>query len=206
MPRVTLEQAYPALQFRQRSRNWWARLAGTPAECVHLETPQTWMATLVPDTLYLRGKGVARRQPARPEVSLCRSCLLDVLEPELVAFSGRVLAFEPDAETFSQYFFIARGELDAAGLRAEVARAIEKRFEGAWGECSKCARRAIWLWLPRDQVGSLDEVQRILDAPGTALCSAHGAAALRQCFLRMTQANLFYINVPYGDSGAYLWI
>ncbi len=49
MPRVTLEQAYPGIFFRPRTRNWWARLTRVPAECVHLEVRHDWMATLVPD-------------------------------------------------------------------------------------------------------------------------------------------------------------
>src|SRR5208282_4384328 len=100
--RVTHEDAYPGIQFLPSSRNWWAKLKGVPAECVHLDDPQPWMASLLPDTLYLRGKAAARREPVRPEVSLCRDCFLDVLRRELESYQGRVIAFEPDAEAFSQ--------------------------------------------------------------------------------------------------------
>ncbi len=66
MPRVTLEQAYPGIAFRPRTRNWWAWLTRVPPECVHLETEQGWMAALVPDTLYLRGKAARRSLTQRP--------------------------------------------------------------------------------------------------------------------------------------------
>ena len=46
------------------------------------------MATLIPDTLYLRGKASHRRRPARPEVSLCLSCLQQQLEKGTLEFSG----------------------------------------------------------------------------------------------------------------------
>ena len=206
MARLTLEQAYPALRFRPRSRNWWARLAGTPAECIHLDTGQDWMATLVPDTLYLRGKGRTLRTPARPDVSLCRECLLGVLEPELAAHAGRVVAFEPDVKIFSQYFFVAAPEMEAAGLRAEVAAAIAQRLRKISGSCEQCSRRASWLWLSHEEVPSLDDVVGIASSPGRLLCASHGAPSLRRCFLAMAEANVYYINAPYGDAGAYLWI
>ena len=60
------------------------------------------MATLIPDTLYLRGKASHRRRPARPEVSLCLSCLQQQLEKELSSFPGHVIAFEPDGAEFTQ--------------------------------------------------------------------------------------------------------
>src|SRR4029077_14666786 len=51
---MRLEQAYPEIRFRWRSRNWLARLMRMPAECEHLEHDGAWMATFIPDTLYLR--------------------------------------------------------------------------------------------------------------------------------------------------------
>src|ERR1700751_625553 len=84
--RMRLEQAYPEIRFRWRSRNWWARLVRMPAECEHLEHDGAWMATFIPDTLYLRGKASLRRQPARPEVSLCLACLTNAMQKELPAF------------------------------------------------------------------------------------------------------------------------
>src|ERR1700738_94229 len=56
MARLELDQAYPAISFRPRSRNWLARLMHWPAECTHLENGHAWMATFIPDTLYLRGE------------------------------------------------------------------------------------------------------------------------------------------------------
>ncbi len=206
MPRVTLEQAYPSLAFRPRTRNWWARLTRVPAECVHLETQHAWMATLVPDTLYLRGKAAPRRESLRPEVSLCRACLLEVLAAELAAYPGRVVAFEPDAQSFTQYFFIAVPDFAASGLLPEVAAAIEHSLEKPGGACRECSRAATWLWLPREEVPSLDEAARIGAAPGSRLCAAHGAAALCGALEACAEANLLYVNVPYGEAGAYVWI
>ena len=149
MSRVTLEQAYPGIAFRPRTRNWWARLTRVPPECMHLETEQAWMATLVPDTLYLRGQPASRRETRRPEVSLCRACLLGVLAAELPCYAGRVVAFAPDAETFSQYFFIAAQDFAPAGLRPEVAAVILQRLDEPRGACRDCSQSASWLWFGR---------------------------------------------------------
>ncbi|MBI1750065.1 MAG: hypothetical protein HY234_02045 [Acidobacteria bacterium] len=205
---MALEQAYPGLAFRARSRNWWARLTGTPAECQHLETEFAWMATYSPDTIYLRGRGRARSKPARPEVSVCRTCLLGLLEPELAAYAGRVVAFEPDAEHFTQFFFIAAEDFEPAGLQPEVSSAIETRLNAMSGQCEHdgCARRATWLWLSRTDVASLDDFGSIGHAAGRRLCARHGAAALCRQLASIAEANLFYVNAPYGETGAYVWI
>src|SRR3954454_7872068 len=116
MPTATLEQAYPELAFRWRSRNWWAKLTRPPPECVHLENEFSWMATFIPDTLFLQGRALVIRQPVRPEVSLCRACLINELQKALPQYRGRVLAFEPDPDSFSQYFFVSNGDFEAAGL------------------------------------------------------------------------------------------
>ncbi len=206
MARVNLEQAYPGIAFRPRTRNWWARLTRVPPECVHLETEQRWMATLVPDIVYLRGRAVVERRPARPEVSLCRACLVTLLEAELPGYRGRAVAFEPDGASFSQYFFVARTDFAAAGLEAAVAEAIERRLEEPEESCEECSEAAPWLWIRRDEVGSLDEVERIRRARGRRLCPRHAARTLCSCFARVEETNLFYVNVPYGAAGAYLWI
>lgn len=164
------------------------------------------MATLAPDTLYLRGKAAPRRASPRPEVSLCRACLLGVLGAELAAYPGRVVAFEPDAERFTQYFFIAAPDFAAAGLLPEVAAAIEQRLAEPRSTCCQCSRRATWLWLARNDVADLDEVDQIGAAMGRRLCAAHGAAALCGSLEASAEANLFYVNVPYGEAGVYLWI
>jgi hypothetical protein len=206
MARLALEQAYPGISFRRRSRNWWARLMRWPAECAHLETGHVWMATFIPDTLYLRGKPKTRRDPSRPEVSVCLDCLSGLLEPELAAYSGRVVAFEPDGESFTQYFFVGGDDFAAAGLRPEVAEAIEKRLKRLGGECGECGFPTTWLWISRREVSSLDQTERIEESPGAAYCAKHGAAKLCEALSKIDEANLFYVNVPYGDSGAYLWI
>jgi len=206
---VPLERAYPGIAFRPRTHNWWARLTRVPPECVHLEVEQAWMATLVPDTLYLCGKAVRRGERSeapRPEVSLCRACLLGVLEAELAAYAGRVVAFEPDAKSFTQYFFVARPDFAAAGLQPKVAQAIEQRLADSGGPCEQCLHLAAWLWLGREEVASLDEFDQIRATPGRRLCAAHGAEKLCGALESSEEANLFYVNVPYGQAGAYVWI
>ena len=116
MERIAHQQAYPGIAFRPRTLSWFARLARLPAECVHLDKQSPWMAMLIPDTLYLRGKAKKLRVPGRPEASLCRACLVDVLENELGTFDGRVVAFEPEAESFSQYFYLETSDFERAGL------------------------------------------------------------------------------------------
>ncbi len=192
--------------FRPSSRNWWAWLKGVPAECVHLDREHEWIATLVPDTLYLRGKAAIRRQPVRPEVSLCRDCLTGVLLRELADFPGRIAAFEPDAESFSQYFFVATPDFEPAGLKPEVAAAIQLRLGQEDSSCVECRRPSSWVWFSREQVGSLDEVAAIEAAPGEHLCAAHGAQRLCSALEAIDEASVFYMNLPYGDSGAYVWI
>jgi hypothetical protein len=208
MARMAVEVAYPDIAFRARSHNWWARLTGTPAECQHLEIEFAWMATYAPDTIYLRGKGRTRHEPARPEVSLCRACLLGQLEPELAEYEGRIVGFEPDAENFSQFFFVATDDFEAAGMQPEVSSAIQQRLNGPGGACEHedCSRRATWLWLSREEVTSLDDFGSIGHAAGRHLCTRHGAATLCGKLTAIPEANLFYVNAPYGEAGAYLWI
>ncbi len=164
------------------------------------------MATFLPDTLYLRGKASHQRRPPRPEVSLCRECLRNELEKELSAYHGRVIAFEPDGETFTQYFFVAVDDFSAAGLQSEVAAAIARRLAQPAGDCDLCERPALWLWISREEVPSLDEANRIAMTRGQPLCARHGAQKLCDAFMAFPDANLFYVNVPYGEAGAYLWI
>jgi len=206
MARLSVSEAYPGISFVPRSRSWWARLMRWPAECIHLENGHHWMATFIPDTLYLRGKARLRRTPARPEVSVCFECLAGLLQPELAAYAGRVVAFEPDPESFTQYFFVGQGDFAAAGLRPEVAGAIAARLEELSGECSDCGAPATWLWISRREVSSLDQTERIEQSPGGLYCAKHGAAKLCATLGEVEEANLFYINAPYGDSGAYVWI
>jgi hypothetical protein len=206
MSRLTIAESYPGVAFRPRSLRWWARLMRWPAECVHLETGHAWMATFIPDTLYLRGKPRARRDPVRPEVSVCFDCLSGLLEPELAAYAGRVVAFEPDGENFTQFFFVGREDFAPAGLRSEVAAAIEARLEKLEGACSDCGAPATWLWISRREVSNLDQTERIETSPGALFCARHGAAKLRDALGQVEEANLFYVNAPYGDAGAYVWI
>lgn len=206
MRRQRVTQSYPSLEFRPRTLNVLAQLTRVLPECVHLETEYAWMATFNPDILFLRGKSAPQRENPRPEVSLCRACLFSVIEPELAAYRGRVVAFEPDAESFTQYFFIERGEFEAAGLISEVGEAIGRRLGKLSGSCEQCDRPARWLWFSRAEVQSLDDVGSISAAPGLQLCAKHGARQLCAAFESIAEANLFYVNIPYGESGAYVWI
>ena len=206
MPQLSLEEAYPSLSFRPRSRNWWARLTRVPAECIHLENDPSWAATFMPDTLFLRGTPRILKFPPRPEVSLCRECFLGILEGELAAYPGRGIAFEPDAEHFTQYFFVAEREFDPAGLRPEVSSVIAQRLKEPGGACEVCSSRAAWLWLSRADVPSLDETERIAAASGRRLCAKHGAQTLCRALAGFSDVNLFYVNAPYGEAGAYVWI
>jgi hypothetical protein len=203
--RLKYEEAYPKIQFSPRSRNWWARLKGTTAECVHLEDSVNWMATFLPDVVYLHGRSEVKRLPLRPEVSLCRECLLDTTTAELESYAGRVVAFEPDP-SLTQYFFVAEPDFEAAGLKLEVAEAIEHRLPAADAACRQCERPATWRWFSREQVATLDDIGSIQRAEGEPLCAVHGARKLRLAFEKIEEANVMYINLPYGERGAYVWI
>lgn len=206
MSRIPLEEAFPHIEFLSNSRNWWARLKGTPPECVHLRDDHPWIATLLPDTLFLRGKKADRREAPRPEVMLCLDCLARTAQEEIASYPGRVAAFEPDEESFSQYFFLDPGDFDAAGLASEVAEAIRKRLAYDGRSCGECSAPARWIWFSRREVPSLDDVERIRDSAGEALCANHGARRLFEAFGEMKEASVYYMNLPYGESGAYIWI
>jgi hypothetical protein len=87
-----------------------------------------------------------------------------------------------------------------------VGAAIEKRLENLQGECSDCGEPAHWLWISRREVSSLDQTERIETSPGALFCAKHGAAKLCEALGQVAEANLFYVNAPYADSGAYVWI
>lgn len=204
--RISYDEAYPGIAILPRSRNWWAWLKGTPPECVHLGEECGWIATLLPDTLYLKGKRAQRSDLVRPEITLCRECLESAVLADLESFEGRVVGFEPDAELFTQYFFVGHSDFEAAGLRPEVAQAIAGRLKQGDTVCAECGSSASWLWLSREQVPSLDEVEQIAAAPGEWYCAKHGARNLLATFARISDANIFYMNLPYGEGGAYVWI
>ncbi len=206
MAQISYAEAYPRIELLPRSRNWWAWLKGTAPECIHLGEECDWIATLLPDTLYLRGKRSIKREPPRPEITLCRDCLADVASGELESFAGRVVAFEPDPEIFTQYFFAAQSDFEPVGLRPEVAEAIAQRLAQPGGACSECGHSATWLWFSRGEIASLDDVDQIAATPGVAFCAKHGARNLLAAFDRIAEANVFYMNLPYGEAGAYVWI
>jgi hypothetical protein len=87
-----------------------------------------------------------------------------------------------------------------------VAEAIRQRLAEPGPRCAECSREANWLWLSRSDVASLDDVTRIREATGRWLCAAHGSEQFFAAMAACEQANLMYMNVPYGDAGAYVWI
>jgi hypothetical protein len=203
---IPYDDAYPHINFLPRSRNWWSWLKGTPAECIHLGTEASWIATLVPDIVFLRGKRRRRRDNIRPEITLCRECLAETATPEIAEYEGQVVAFEPDPELLSQYFFVERADFTEAGLAPDVSAAITKRLEHNGGPCQVCGQASTWQWFSREQVGTLDDVEAIAAAAAEPFCAKHGGDKLFAAFQKFDEANIFYMNLPYGESGAYVWI
>ena len=72
--------------------------------------------------------------------------------------------------------------------------------------CEECGDAATWLWFSRSLIESLDEVEKIAGEPGHPLCAQHGADRMFQSFDRMHGANVYYMNLPYHEAGAYVWI
>jgi len=102
--------------------------------------------------------------------------------------------------------FVAQPDFGPAGLRPEVSEAISQRLAQPGGACAECGFTATWLWFSHQQIASLDEVEQVANAPGITLCARHGARNLLAAFERIAQANVFYMNLPYGEAGAYVWI
>lgn len=88
----------------------------------------------------------------------------------------------------------------------EVTDAISARLVQNSGQCQVCGHAGTWLWLSHEQVASLDEIEQIRTATGEWFCANHGAQKLFSAFEKIGQANIFYMNLPYGESGAYVWI
>jgi hypothetical protein len=204
--RAKYEDAYPGLRYLPSSRNWWAKLKGVPAECEHLDQEVDWIASLVPDTLYLRGKAAVRREPVRPEVMMCRDCFLEVLQRELANYDGKVTAFEPDSSAFTQFFFVGPEDFQGAGLLPDLQTSLNARLSRAMGTCELCSTPATWQWFPHASVPDLGDTEAVAAVPGVRLCRPHGIRRLLDCFEKMPEANIYYVNLPYGDSGVYLWI
>ncbi|MGB6875897.1 MAG: hypothetical protein WBD87_07660 [Candidatus Acidiferrales bacterium] len=209
MSRLSIQEAYPELSFRWRTANWLSRLIRMPAECEHLEGHSPWMATFLPDNLFLRGKNVKLREPRRPEVSLCRDCFAKVFEKEVSLYPGSVVAFEPDPESVTQYFFVAAPDFDAAGVEPALSQAVGARLSRDVDNsksCQDCERSATWLWFPRGRAPNLDAAEQIREVAGEHFCATHGVHTLCSALTSIEHVNLFYVNAPYGEGGAYLWI
>lgn len=202
---ISAQEAYPGIEFQPRS-SWLAWLRDKPPQCIHLQPGASWSAKLLPDTLYLRGKRSPTGEVIRPEVSLCRDCLVETLGRELAAYLGNVVAFEPDSEALSQYFFLGVPDFERAGLRPEVARAVEERVRQKDQLCENCEAPARWAWFSRREIPTLDDIERIRQARGEWFCAEHGADRICRAFRAIPEANLFYVNLPYGEAGAYVWI
>lgn len=208
MSRIPIHQAYPELSFRWRTANWLSRLIRMPAECVHLDTHSPWMATFLPDNLFLQGKNVKLRNPRRPEVSLCRDCFTKVFTKEASLYRGRAVAFEPDAESVTQYFFVPATDFDAAGVQPALSSAVGARLADLRNttSCQECERPATWLWFAHGRVANLDAADLIREVAAEHFCASHGAQTVCRALTSLEHVNLFYVNVPHGEGGAYLWI
>lgn len=204
--RARVTAAYPDIEFRPATLTFIAQIVRTPPECIHLDRRHTWAATISPDILYLRGKAKRLSASPRPEVSLCRDCTTKILRRELASYSGRVVGFEPEGETVTQYFFAPREDFEAAGLLPELSEAITRRISKLSGTCDECSATARWLWFSREEVASLDDVGSVTNTPGRALCARHGADALCTALEKIEQVNLLYVNIPFSEAGAYVWI
>ena len=90
-----------------------------PAECIHLENGHPWMATFIPDTLYLRGKPRLAANPCGRKfrsVSIAwRACWSRswLLTRAVWSRLNRM------ARRFTQYFFLGKEDFAAAGLRSK---------------------------------------------------------------------------------------
>jgi hypothetical protein len=62
------------------------------------------------------------------------------------------------------------------------------------------------LWFSREQIPNLDAADRMEVMPGEHFCAEHGAKQICAALAAIEHANLFYVNSPYGEGGAYLWI
>ena len=109
----------------------------------------------MPDTLYLAWKETStKREPSRPGDDDVPANVCPKRRRERWSdIPGRVVAFEPDAEIFTQYFFVAPQDFEAVGLRPEVARGDrEAAGAGPGGACEECGFAATWLWFSRQQI------------------------------------------------------
>jgi hypothetical protein len=204
--RARVTAAYPDVEFRRATLTFLAQIFRALPECAHLDRRHAWAATISPDILYLRGKTRRIADPPRPEISLCRDCAIAILERELDTYHGRVVAFEPEGEIVTQYFFVPREDFEAAGLLPELSEAIRRRLAKIGGTCEECSAPAGWLWFSREEVQSLDDVGSVSAAPGRSLCTRHGTDALCTALEKIEQVNLLYVNIPFGEAGAYVWI
>ncbi len=171
---------------------------------------RTGSATLLPDTLYLRGKRVvqSRASPAR------NRSVPHLLDEYLVRRTRRISAASssPSSPTprscHAIFFRRAKRISQPAGLAPDVAAAIEKRLaRRIWRVCTMFDRWQLGFGCRETKWQASMKSNRSATRPGRAsLCAAHGAAKLCEAFEDIPEANLFYMNLPYGEAGAYLWI
>ena len=68
LAQVPYETAYPRVEILPSSRNWWAKLKGTAAECIHTRDECAWIAALLPDILVKGGDWPGNQIVGREEV------------------------------------------------------------------------------------------------------------------------------------------
>jgi hypothetical protein len=198
-----IEQAYPTLQLRSTG-SIWERFS-TP-KCVHAENDDSWIACISPDTFIKHGRLTKLSEAARPEVALCRSCLVALLSAELPRFEGRVVALEPHMEHMQQYMYTALSDMADGGFEPEIISVITRRLEDIRGKCESCDQHAKWLWLPSQDVIDQEDSEGIRNAKGILLCSRHGSLKLCSALEGIPKANMEYVNLPYGEAGFYIWL
>jgi hypothetical protein len=109
----------------------------------------------------------------------------------------------------TQYFFVAAPDFQRAGVEPALIDALGARLaedtEGP-ASCQDCERPATWLWFSRARVANLDAADQVRAAAPEHFCATHGAQTVCRALTSIEHANLFYVNAPYGEGGAYLWI
>ncbi len=146
------------------------------------------------------------RADPRPDVSLCRDCALEFLERELSAFRGRVIAFEPDGENVTQYFFVPRDDFQSAGLVPELSEALRPPHRAAQRFVRIMFRSRAMDVVSAKRGAKSRRFRQRLFREGRQLCAKHGAEQLCAALEKIEQCNLLYVNIPSGEAGAYVWI
>lgn len=202
--KVELAHIYAAIPLRPPAP-WWQRLfSRTKPACAHAGAAEAFVLT--PDQVRLRGGAEsAVRQPPRPPITVCRACLLTLLEQELKSADRRIIAFEPPKEGIAEYAFIEQQHLGDSGLRAEDIIHCQSLMAEPLGGCQKCGHPALVLLV---KAGITTKKGKLATYRGGKeyYCSAHGRERLLGLLRERlpTQTPVRYFNFPYGERGVYV--